>query len=288
MPDHDDRLLALAERFGLDVEGVRVSRRGVSFQLTQALRELTAPEAWRTVSWSLWCCRIVVDQVTSTYDVRTEREEKKARNVYEVASRYGERERYLIPSTVRQTAQTLADKAFEHQPWVDDRLDVVLGLQEGLGTHFLGEDELKLMPFDRENVWENARLAHFYASYKARPSETEKFDGIGRTKFFETVDGKTASRAILLPDFDWDASQDGGCCFLPSRDQMVIGEPFGSEKATEIDQRAAERAASIEAPDIPFFPTLYRLGPKTVVPTADAWEDRYPAPPDSLPVVRLA
>jgi hypothetical protein len=283
VPDLSPTPDALVARLGFEREGVdRFSRFGFSFQIDS---DSEGP-AWRTWAWSLWAARIAVDQAGSKYDVSTERSKRAPRNIYEVPSPYGERERVLLPLAVIEAVGRMAKPLFA-SAWVDDRFRVTYGLAEGYGVHILGVDELETIPFDRDNVVENARLAHFYASYKARPAKTEKFEDICRVKHFTTVDGKTASRALLFPDFDWDAAQDSGSFFLPGRDHLVVGEPLEFEHAAVADQRAAAFAASLD-PQIPFFPTRYRLDSKSVAPKEDAWDDPWESPPADLPIQRLA
>ena len=282
MPDLSPTPAALADRLGFELDGNTVSR----FDFTFRIDSSSEAAAWRTWAWSIWSARIAVDQLGSNYDVATERSSAAPRNIYEVPSPYGKRERSLVPAAVVAAVGRMAKPLF-FVDWIDDRFNVVFGLEEGFGTHLLGNGELDAIPFALENIRENARLAHFYASYKARPATSQKYESTCRVKHFHTVDGKTASRALLFPDFDWDAAQDSGCMFIPGRDHLVVGEPLEFQHATVADQRSAAVASALE-PQVPWFPTRYRLSADAVVATEDAWDDPFESVPSELPVTRLA
>ncbi len=283
MPDLSPTIDALADRLGFERNGDEFVRFDRRFRLEVD----DSVGAWRTMAWSLWSARIAVDQLNSRYDVASERSKPPARNVYEVPSQYGDRERSLIPLHVIRAASRLAEKRLVQADWVDERFGVLFGLAEGFGVHFLGVDELPRVPFDEANIRENARLAHFYGSYKARPVETNKVADRVKVKRFHSVDAKTSSRALLFPDFDWDAAQDGGSVWIPGRDHMVVAEPLEAEFSDHAIHDGRVVARAIE-PQIPFYPTRYQLSAEAIEPAEDAWHDRYAAPPDDLPIERLA
>jgi hypothetical protein len=265
----DETLDSLATRFG-----VTVSSRGetMSWQrddlrvTTRCDYDLDRPEGRYRAACTAWGVRLGVDRVRCEYDFSQERPDSDgARNVYEMASIYGERLQQLVPTPALELAETIAGVSFFRRPWLDGATGAELVLIREMRRHFhtLAEQDFEALEYDRDNVVEYARYALFYDAYKFRPTRVERHEW-GRIKWFATRNGQASSRATLLPDFDYDAARADGAFVLVDRDRFVIAQPEDDREKTlrKLEDAAAD---ALRKTTVPFCPRLFHL-------TADAIE----------------
>lgn len=225
----------LLKRFGFQLLDSKpsqwvIERRNHRF----ALHDLPLPgpvldlHTWRRFTWALWAARLVVDRLDSRYQVACELDPPdRVRNIYEVPSPYGNRIRLLLPTLVSNAFTQLTQLPLLLSDWVNPAFVVAFSIEEGLGTHLLTQSDMPSYPLTPDLLETRARLAHFYSAYKKQPAYSLSFPSVGKLTLYGSVEGQIGSRAILLPDYDWEAAQDYGCFIVPSRDTLLIAEPYG-------------------------------------------------------------
>jgi hypothetical protein len=232
----------VADRFGLRVtrrEGqIRVSRGGQVFEV--ALPGWFSAHERRDVWATMLGIRLATDRLESTYDFALERPGQSDRQNH--LSLYGARESRLVPLLTVSTVEALCGEKIACVPWAGDVVEVFMtGWKRE--WHVFAESDFSRVDFDRTSLQEFARytLFHDEGSQKPRPVVT-RVPG-GRVKMFRHGDGKMAARAVLMPDYDWDATMQRGVFAIPSFDVMVVGQPDepGDERmAYEVAAQARE------------------------------------------------
>lgn len=146
------------------------------------------------------------------------------RRYQEAPSVHGEHLPLLVPSITREVFETVAEETAFSRPWILSQSDLLILHQTGKRLDILTVEEARDSEDSESRRWERVRAALFYESYKVRPREEIAVDG-GRLRIFRSTEGLTSSRALLLPEFDYDASQDGGLVAIPTRDCLIIARP---------------------------------------------------------------
>ena len=210
--------------------------------------------------WSAWLlgARLGIDRRTSSYDWSNERPQRPAQNVSERASAYGARLQRLVPVAALHVAESVSGTRLTHVTWGDTAFVSVFLREYQKVWHTFAESDFEAVDFDRQNLEDFSRLALFYESYKPRPSE-ERYDW-GRLRHYSSIEGLTASRALLLPDFDYDAAQNDGYFSVPSRDDLIVVEPATPDGRSASHAALVERASMVyQLALLPFSPRVYGL-----------------------------
>ena len=152
------------------------------------------------------------------------------RRYTEAPSIHGDHMPLLLPEATRRIYEYISNEQAFCRRWLQSDLDVVIILETGKRQEVLTCSEQEDAEISDDKRWDKVRSALFYQSYKVRPSETINVDG-GRLRIFETREGFGATRALLLPDFDYDAAREHGFLAVPSRDCIVIARPDESNYA---------------------------------------------------------
>lgn len=252
----------LAKTYGLQVSTennrTSLSRGPVTVVFAERFRD-DSPCARHRAFCALYGARLGIDRLTCDYQFEDERPSGEgARNVYEMASIYGERFQQLVPSAALDVASRVANFAVFRREWLSGCTSE-LALVREIGRHFhvLGEHDFDHLPYSRENVIEYARYALFYDAYKFRPHRVDESD-LGRIRWYRTANGQAASRATLLPDFDYDAAQAGGGAVIVDRNEFAIVQPAGDPGSALSWLRTAARDRVSSALQ-PFSRRIYRL-----------------------------
>lgn len=234
---------ALTDALGLSWDGSDVARNGVSVPIAFDAESLDG--RIRNAALGMGA-RIGIDRVTSTYDFSDERPSgnERARNIYEQPMMYGERLQYLAPQAAIDKAEEISGETFVRLPWVDDDLCVVMLREVGKEWHVFAHSDFSRVDFDQENLTTNARLSLFYQNYKPKPRETK--ESWGRMREYSTVHGITmASRCILFPDYDYDASAAGGVVSIVSRDCFLVAEPRPDAELSDVVATIQQRWSTL-------------------------------------------
>lgn len=264
----------LADRLALELRAqdgrLHISRHGYEVVLPEQLSgrlDASTPAARHQAYGVLFGCRLAIDRRLCDFDLRQERPEKPRQvfHAHEVPSVYGERLPRLVPILAAKWLEALSGCRVFTTPWHVDGLAFVYLLETGKYLHTLCEEDLDKMDLTREKLVRDARHALFYNAYKLKPREKERTDA-GLVRIFRTSEGLGASRAMLLPDFDYDAAREHGCFSTPSRDTMIIGRPASVDQSEVIWRRVVELTAEqLGAEAFPLSSMVFRLEPSEVL-----------------------
>lgn len=293
-------LTDLADKLSLEFEAdggpLRVTRHDRQVELPAALGaqlDASTPLGRHLTYAILFALRLSIDRLASDFDMSQERPEKPERvfHPHEMPSMYGNRLPWLVPRLCVEWIEALTDERVVTSDWLVDGLAFVYILETGRHLHVLTEADLAQLDFGREKLLRDARHALFYDSYKLKPRDKKRTEA-GLVRIFRTVEGMTAGRAMLLPDYDYDAARERGCFATPSRDTMIIGRPSGREYAEQIFEQVSEICADLVASEpFPLSSMVCRLTTEEVelgefvaqppLPAHGAALDDY-RPPDDL------
>jgi hypothetical protein len=209
--------------------------------------------------------RLGLDRLSTTFEPG-QKDDKPSRPLryHERPSIYGERLPRLLPRLSVRWFEAIAGVETFVTGWELDELQQVYVLETGKYLHVLAESDVPKMDEDADKIRRNGRHALFYDSYKLKPREKKRYSG-GMVRIFRTVEGLGASRAVLLPDFDYDAAREGGSFAIPCRDTMIIGRPEEPEHADDIAGHVEEIAeAVLQDAMFPLCNRVWRMTDKTV------------------------
>ncbi len=142
---------------------------------------------------------------------------------HEVASIYGDRLLRLFPSLSLDWCEAITHQKLYRLPWLQPGLEITFTEESGRTLDLLTHAQAATNP-DPEKLLRDARAALFYDSYRVRPSQNLTFPS-GTIRIIRTTEGLGASRALILPEYDWNASQDHGFLAIPDRDTLLIAHP---------------------------------------------------------------
>lgn len=278
----------IASRLGLSIDGdtkhLKVSRGRMTVAL-EGPRLPSSANLSQRVGWhhALTGVRLGLDRGLGVYDYSTERPdpEERPRSPLEKRSVYGDRLQRLVHDLTWRWAERVSGENLFRTPWFEGYS--VLYIREVQQIwHAWAEVDFEQADFDRDNLLEFSRLALFYESYKPRPDE-EKLTW-GRIRTYTSTEGLTASRALLMPDFDYDASAAGGFFSIPGRDTMLVAEPAGEEHQKAARDSLVQRAAEhLSQAVLPFGAEVFQLERTAIagvsthsnsvlaIPTLDEW-----------------
>jgi hypothetical protein len=272
---------------GVD-EGLRFGRHGYEVLVPEPIGDHLVPESalGRHLLYGiLWGIRLAIDRANSDYEPAHERPERPERVFlpHEIPSVYGERlPRVATALTLAWFTQLSAEQPVKTGGLVDG-LDFVYILETGMHLHVLCDSDLGALELSRERLVRDARHALFYNSYKLKP-QTETREDWGRVRVFRSSEGLGAGRAMLLPDFDYDAARTGGCVSTPSRDVMVIGRPASPDQADEVYERVAQTTRELlDREAFPLSSFVHRLSTDAI--GAGESVSQAPLPPEHLEAV---
>jgi hypothetical protein len=226
----------------------------------------------------LFGVRLAIDRSAAGFDLARERPQKPAKvfHHHEIPSVYGERLPRLVPALVLQWFEALTGLAPVTSSWHIDGLHFVYILETGKYLHLLAESDVERLDMTRNRIISDARHALFYDAYKLKPRHKEQ-TAQGRVRTFRTSEGLGASRAMLLPDFDYDAARESGCFSIPSRDTMVIGRPVDTEFSEVIFERVSKVTAElVESEAFPLCSMVYTMSANEVGEPENVGEHRLP------------
>ncbi len=184
------------------------------------------------------------------------------RRYHEAPSVHGDHLPLLLPRIARRTFESITDAATFSRPWLIDGLDILVINQAGMRIDVLTEEEQNQSDLDAESRWDKVRSALFYQSYKVRPQNVDKLKA-GRLRHFHTEEGVGGTRALLLPDFDYDASRDHGYLALPTYDDIIIARPEQRSSATSLlEPLEALLQSLVDGALLPMGDAIIQLTPK--------------------------
>lgn len=163
---------------------------------------------------------------------------------------YGERLPRLLTTLSVSWFQALSDTQLFCTDWLLDTLKIAYIFESGKALHALSRDEASKISASPEKIKNDARHALFYDSFKLKPVQNIRHPE-GLIRVFQTSEGRCSTRALLLPDFDYDAAREGGCFAIPSRDTLIIGRPKECEDAPMLRTKV-EHLATQMLQDAPF------------------------------------
>jgi hypothetical protein len=209
--------------------------------------------------------RLGLDRLCSTFEPgQAKKTPSRPVRYHEQPSIYGERMPRLLPRLAVRWFEAICDDQAFVTEWELPEFRQVYVLETGKTLHTLAVRDVPLLDTPPDKIRRNGRHALFYDSYKLKPREKLRYSG-GTVRIFRTVEGLGASRAVLLPDFDYDAAREGGSFAIPSRDIMIIGRPDDPEDADDIAAEVTRAARSaLEDALFPLCNRVWRMTDKTI------------------------
>jgi hypothetical protein len=266
-------LQSLAARIGLETETIDYSDAGGELRLLRHRMRVVVPAEvrgrldpttppGRRLAWGVFFgIRLALDHVFCEFDPAQERVAHQ--------SLYGERLPRLVTRPTLAWFEALTGADALRSDWLLDDLEAVYILETGKCLHTLSMAELERLPMPPEKLLADAQHALFYESYKLKPSEKERSPE-GLIRVFCTAEGLGASRALLLPDYDYEAAREGGCFANPSRDAMIIGRPVepGAAAAAIRERVEALTAEMHRSAEFPLCSTIFEMTPDRAFATS--------------------
>ncbi|MGM0555622.1 MAG: hypothetical protein ACQEVA_04500, partial [Myxococcota bacterium] len=227
--------------------------------------DMTALEDRHAAFCVLTGARLGLDRLSSDYQPgQTSTQPNRPLRYHEQPSIYGERLPRLLPRIAVHWFEAISGVDAFVTDWEIDEIQQVYVLETGKHLHTLAASDLPAMEEDPDKIRRNGRHALFYDSYKLKPRHKKRYSS-GLVRIFRSVEGLGASRAVLLPDFDYDAAREGGSFAIPCRDTMIIGRPDDSQDADEMAGHVREHAAVVLRDALfPLCNRVWRMTDKTV------------------------
>lgn len=306
-----------AHTLGLELDvsqsgAVHLTRHGRSIILTpQNLHDLNHPDPIHQrfiQTAALTGIRLALDQLEITRQkadltkhptqptapIRAGGPQPKVVRYHEVASVYGDRLLRLFPSLALDWCEAITHQKLYRLPWPQNSsaqsgLEITFAEESGRTLDLLTHDQAAANP-DPDKLLRDARAALFYDSYRVRPSQKLTFD-TGTINIIRTTEGLGASRAIILPEFDWNASQDHGFLAIPDRDTLLIAHPSSPDDPQSRAQLHTEFQTLIQRllhqtifplSNATFDLNIDQTKPHPTQPTTPLPATNYPQPPTNL------
>ncbi|AWV89126.1 hypothetical protein [Bradymonas sediminis] len=254
----------LASRLGLDCAGtdeastLSLRRHGCAVDVAADIAAHLDPSTplGRHLAWGVFFgIRLAIDHQNHDFDPAEERQGAEAL--------YGGRLPRLVNTVTMSWFEALSGAPLFTSDWLFDSLKLAYLYESGKVVHALSLGDIGQMPISAEKIAKDGRHALFYDSFKRKPVQ-KITEPEGLIRVFTSSEGLGATRALLLPDFDYDAAREGGCFAIPSRDTMIIGRPRECEGAPALRQKVDALAAQMyrDAP-YPLSTTVFDMTPKT-------------------------
>ena len=230
--EFSNEALAHALGLGLRHEGDTrvIERRGLSVRVRAAA--LPSPDTAvrrATAAWALYGIRLGLDVEHSRRDAP--RKEPRFRRTavqryHEAPTFYGDHLLHLVPRWTRRWFEVVSQEDALWQPALDSggNLEAVIIHETGLRIDVITRARQEAGDTEEATRWEKARTALFYNSYKVRGTTSREVEGV-RLRTLTTTEGFGASRALVMPELDFDSAQDRGLIATPTRDHLLIVRP---------------------------------------------------------------
>ncbi|TXD37637.1 hypothetical protein FRC98_08080 [Lujinxingia vulgaris] len=243
---------ALAHALGLglrrDDDTWVVERRGLSVRIDESA--LPAPDTARersTAAWALYGIRLGLDVEHARRDAPAKKPRFRRTAVqryHEAPTFYGEHLLHLVPRWTRRWFEVVSQEEALWRTSLNSagHLNAVIVHETGLRIDLMTRARQEESDTEEATRWENARTALFYNSYKVRGVTSKEVPGV-RLRTLSTTEGFGASRALVMPELDFDSAQDGGYVAAPTRDHLLIArpEPPGSVERQKAKALLSER-----------------------------------------------
>ncbi len=263
-----------ADRLGLDIcadgADLVLSRhdRTVRANLAGLAGDNAPSAANHHACWILLGIRLGLDKLADTADDEPHSPIKfrrtAVRHYHEAPSVHGDRLMLLVPGSTRRWFEAICGGRAFCRRWLQPDLEQLVVHETGKRLDILTEEEQQNSDLNDDERFQKVRRALFYQSYKVRPRTTEQLDG-GRLRIFETTEGFGASRALLLPEFDYHASREYGYLAVPTRDCIIVARPKEQACASNLVEPLRERvSAIIDDSDFALTDALFQLEPQDV------------------------
>jgi hypothetical protein len=274
MMSYSSAVSSAADRLGLELQttdrGPLIRRRGWSVQLNSWVGfgdDATAPARF-AAAWALAGLRLGLDKCVEEPDKKPSTplhfRRTNLRRYHEAPSVHGDHLPLLVPRLTRQLFEIVAGEASFSRPWLQPDLDILVVHETGRRLDILTTAEQEEASIDDDSRWEKVRSALFYQSYKLRPRQIRDVDG-GSLRLYETSEGFGAGRALLLPEYDYDAAREYGFLAAPSRDQIIIARPNDQSGATAMLPALRDFVDDcLENSDFGLTDALFQLDPDAV------------------------
>lgn len=264
-------ILDLARHLGLDAQpsedagGATMGRHGLCVRLPQDILAHLDPTTvlGRHLAWSvLLGVRLGLDHRLCAYQPDMERTGAQAL--------YGERMPRLVPPATVAWVEAVSGAPVLCDDWLIAGLKLIYVLETGKFLHTLTLPELGELTISPEKLRADARHALFYDAYRLKPAQKLAVEG-GEIRIFRTTEGLGATRALLLPDFDYDAAREAGSFAIPCRDTLLIGRPRECDAADIIRAEVARQSADLlHSATFPLSDVVFQLSHDRVRPAQDA------------------
>ena len=217
----------------LDAKARRLTRAQSSLELRPETMQLDVSVVEERAAFfeMLLAARFALDHRQAAWAPELERPQaSKARQKKEIPSAYGERLPRLVSSATRDALQRWLGQEEESEEEGELLCEpflpgfwIVFTLEVGRHHHVMTLHDAALAELSREAIVKDARYTLFYQAYKIKP-EPRRLD-FGLARRYVTSEGLGATRAWMLPDFDFDASSRDGFASIISRDELLVVEP---------------------------------------------------------------
>ena len=286
-------LAELSSPLGIDVEiagrTARFSRQSGTLALDAspfAALDLSVPLDRHLAFCVLSGIRLAFDWLLADFEPRDELRtpDRHVVRYHEQPSIYGDRMPRLVTQLSVDWFEALTGEVAWTTPWGIEPLRVLYVLETGTHLHVLTVRDFAKLDSNAETVVANARRAIFYDSYKIKPTRVDDI-GSGLIRIFHSVEGLGASRAVLFPDFDYEAAREDGGFAVPSRDTIVIGRPHDATRADEVIDAVATTANEVLSDtSFPLCDTIWRMDEHEIWPDRRFSSARVPPeePPDAV------
>ncbi len=239
------RFSEAADRLGMavsvDDSKLLITRHEMTVRLrdTSPARRGAEPQEMARAPWILFGIRLGIDKLTHPDDDQDKRDSPmrfrrtSLRRYHEAPSVHGDRLPLLVPRLTRTVFEAITSKSAFFRTWLLPELEVLVVCETGIRLELLTAREQRDADESDQQRWRNTRSALFYQSYKVRPRKQIEIDA-GVLRIFDTTEGFGATRALLLPEYDYDASREFGFLAVPSRDQIIIARPDDRRRAHDL------------------------------------------------------
>lgn len=259
---------------GVDGTTLLIERHGTSVHLCDnSLADCdTTHKKQAQAAWILFGIRLGIDKLSMTdeedkpTDSPMRFRRTPLRRYHEAPSVHGDRLPLLLPRLTRKIFEVVSSQqAFARKGMLPES-DVLVVNETGTKLDILSLEEQQHADESEPERWRKVRSALFYQSYKVRPKEKIELEG-GALRVFETVEGFGASRALLLPEFDYDASREYGYLAVPTRDQIIIARPTERSDAPSLLPPLRKAIASaLQQSSFGLSDAIFQLHPNDVTP----------------------
>lgn len=223
---HTAKTMARGLGLALTQDTRQVARTGQALTLAESvnLHDLSG-EGRALITAELLAARLILDHKQADWHPELERPKvpEKAYQKKDIPSSYGDRVPRLVPAHTRQRiAELLGEEHLLHERF-DEHFDVIFVLEVGKYQHLMTHEAASAAHLEHARIIEDARYTLFYQSYKIKPErQTHPW---GKSRLYITREGLGATRALLLPDFDIQATREQGFASIISRDALLTVEP---------------------------------------------------------------